>query len=83
MGWFKTWSGNRSDSIYLAKGKGSGTASKGKDDPTKRMVMITLLCGEGGLKRHAAGFLRVPSHTASGAAHAATPAASTTGPCFG
>jgi len=29
---------------YLTKGKGSGIASKGKDDPKKRMVMITLLC---------------------------------------
>ena len=44
MSWFKTWSGSRSESIYLTKGKGSGTASKGKDDPKKRMVMITLLC---------------------------------------
>ena len=44
MGWFKTWSGNRSDSIYLTKGQGSGTASKGKEDPKKRWVMITLLC---------------------------------------
>lgn len=43
MGWFKTWSGSRSDSIYLTKGKGSGTASKGKDDPKKRMVMITIM----------------------------------------
>ena len=43
MGWFKTWSGNRSDSIYLTKGKGSGIASKGKDDPKKRMVMVTLM----------------------------------------
>ena len=44
LGWFQTWSGRRSDSIYLTKGKGSGTASKGKDDPKKRMVMITVLC---------------------------------------
>jgi len=29
---------------YLTKGKGSGIASKGKDDPKKRMVTITLLC---------------------------------------
>jgi hypothetical protein len=29
---------------YLTKGKGSGIASKGKDDPKKRMVIITLLC---------------------------------------
>jgi outer membrane protein OmpA-like peptidoglycan-associated protein len=43
MGWFKTFSGSRSESIYLTKGKGSGIASKGKDDPKKRMVMITLL----------------------------------------
>jgi outer membrane protein OmpA-like peptidoglycan-associated protein len=44
MGWFKTWSGSRSESIYLTKGVGSGTASKGKDDPKKRWVMISLVC---------------------------------------
>ena len=43
MDWFKTWSGNRSDAIYLTKGEGSGTASKGKDDPKKRWVMISLI----------------------------------------
>jgi outer membrane protein OmpA-like peptidoglycan-associated protein len=43
MGWFQTWSGNRSDAIYLTKGVGSGTASKGKDDPKKRWVMISLV----------------------------------------
>ena len=43
MGWFKTWSGSRFDAIYLTKGKGSGTASKGKDDPKKRMVLITVM----------------------------------------
>ena len=42
--WFKTLSGNRTDSINLTKGKGSGIASKGKDDRQKRMVMITFLC---------------------------------------
>ena len=34
---------NRSMQI-ITKGKGSGIASKGKDDPKKRMVTITLLC---------------------------------------
>jgi outer membrane protein OmpA-like peptidoglycan-associated protein len=44
MGWFKTFSGNRSDAIYLTKGKGSGIAGKGKEDPKKRMAIITVLC---------------------------------------
>ena len=46
MNWFKTWSGNKSESIYLTKGKGSGTASKGKPDPRQRMVSVLVFCEE-------------------------------------
>jgi hypothetical protein len=44
--WLKTWSGNRSGSIYLAKGKGSGTTGKGKPDPKKRMATLLIICEE-------------------------------------
>jgi hypothetical protein len=35
---------NKSATIFLTKGEGSGIASKGKDDPRKRTVMITVMC---------------------------------------